>query len=284
MFTTCNTTGNTNQRRLAYLLNPQQGQYLGPVDQFTSGGTASYHALLLSAQKRMSHGVSLNANYTYSHCISDIYAGSNVGGVGAGYLDPTNRHFDRSNCQTPTLDPNSANSLDRRHIANISAVLASPHFGGRTLDLVASNWRLSTSYRVLSGSFMTATTGVDRLLSGAGNGTQRADRLNPNPLCADPNPGCWFNPAAFALPAFSTLGTAGRATLPGPGFWEIDAALSRIFRLRENMSVEARAEAFNLTNSYRAGIPVTAISDQNFGKILTAQDPRIMQLALKFVF
>src|SRR5215468_4211895 len=206
---TCNTTANTNQRRLAYLSNPQEGQYLGFVDQFTSGGTASYNALLLSAQKRMSHGVSFNANYTYSHCISDIYAGSNVGGVGAGYLDPTNRHFDRANCQTPTLDPNSANSLDRRHIANISAVLASPNFADRTLNMLAANWRLSTSYRVLSGAFMTATTGVDRQLSGAGGGTQRADRLLVNPLCENPNPGCWFNPAAFTQPVFGTLGNAG---------------------------------------------------------------------------
>ena len=138
---------------------------------------------------------------------------------------------------------------------------------------------------MLSGAFMTATTGIDRQLSGAGGGTQRADRLLSNPLCDNPNPGCWFNPAAFTQPALGSLGNAGRATLPGPGFWEIDAALSRIFRLQENVSVETRVEAFNLTNSYRAGIPVTAINNtQNFGKILTAQDPRIMQLALKFVF
>src|SRR5262249_51812253 len=68
VFTTCNTIATTNQRRVAYLANPQDGQYLGPVDQFTSGGTGSYNALLLSAQKRMNHGVSINANYTYSHC------------------------------------------------------------------------------------------------------------------------------------------------------------------------------------------------------------------------
>jgi len=66
-------------------------------------------------------------------------------------------------------------------------------------------------------------------------------------------------------------------------------ALSRIFRVREGMNFEVRGEAFNLTNSFRAGSPgqptvITAINNQNFGKILTAQDPRIMQLALKFVF
>ena len=284
VFTTCNTTANTNTRRRAYLLNPQEGQYLSYVDQFTSGGTASYNALLLSAQKKMTHGVSVNANYTWSHCIGDINAGSLVGGVGAGYLDPNNRHFDRSNCQTGTLDANSANSLDRRHIGNVSAVLDSPHFSDPVLNTIASNWRLSTSYRVLSAAFMTATTGVDRQLTGANNGTQRAQRLLSNPLCSNPNPSCWFNPAAFTQPDLGTLGNSGRASLPGPGFWEIDAGLARIFRVREGMSFEARAEAFNLTNSYRAGIPVTAINNQNFGKILTAQDPRIVQLALKFMF
>ena len=70
----------------------------------------------------------------------------------------------------------------------------------------------------------------------------------------------------------------------GPGFWQIDMALSRIFRVREGMSFEARGEAFNLTNSFRAGNVITAINNQNFGKILTAQDPRIVQLAVKFVF
>ena len=98
-----------------------------------------------------------------------------------------------------------------------------------------------------------------------------------------------INPAAFTQPALGTLGNSGRASLLGPGFWEIDTALSRIFRVREGMNFELRGEAFNLTNSFRAGSPgqptvITAINNQNFGKILTAQDPRIMQLALKFVF
>ena len=61
-------------------------------------------------------------------------------------------------------------------------------------------------------------------------------------------------------------------------------ALSRIFRVRERASLEVRGEAFNLTNSYRAGAVTTALNNQNFGQILTAQDPRIMQVALKLVF
>jgi hypothetical protein len=81
-----------------------------------------------------------------------------------------------------------------------------------------------------------------------------------------------------------TFGNLGRSSVPGPGFFEIDMALSRTFRVGERMRLEVRGEAFNLTNSYRAGPVTTARNNQNFGQILTAQDPRIMQVALKLVF
>ncbi|PYS42269.1 MAG: hypothetical protein DMG14_04525 [Acidobacteria bacterium] len=60
--------------------------------------------------------------------------------------------------------------------------------------------------------------------------------------------------------------------------------MSRIFRVAEGKTFELRGEAFNLTNSYRAGPVTTNLSSTQFGQILTAQDPRIIQLAGKFVF
>ena len=61
--------------------------------------------------------------------------------------------------------------------------------------------------------------------------------------------------------------------------------VSRTFRVRESVSLEARGEAFNLTNGVRLNAPITARNDTiNFGKVLTAQDPRILQVALKVVF
>jgi hypothetical protein len=103
-------------------------------------------------------------------------------------------------------------------------------------------------------------------------------------LCANPNAACWINPAAFQVQAAGTLGNLGRSNVPGPGFFQIDMALSRTFRVRERMNLEARGEAFNLTNSYRAGGVTTARNSPQFGQILNAQDPRIMQVALKLVF
>ena len=290
--TNCNSTANTNFRRIAYQLNPGDGIKLGPVDVFDSSGTVSYNGLMLLMQKRLSQGVSLNANYTWSHCIGDITQASSVGGVGVGLLDPNNRRFDRGNCQTPTLD--GTQSLDRRHVANFTAVLQAPRFSERWVRIAASNWMLSSSVRILSGAFQSVTAGIDQQLSGNGGAVQRANQVLAYPLCPQITYGAsvacgWLNPAAFQQPAFGTLGNSGRSSVPGPGFWEWDAALSRLFHIREKMTLEARGEAFNLTNSFRAGSPgqptvITARNSSNFGQIITAQDPRIMQVAMKFVF
>jgi hypothetical protein len=285
--TGCNATTNTNQRRLANLLNPQEGKYLAFVDQFESGGTSSYNGLIFTVQKRLGRGVSLNANYTWSHCIGDVSIGSLVGGTGGTYMDVNDRRRDRGNCQTGTLSGTQA--LDRRHIVNITPLLESPRFNNRILRAAASDWRLSTSYRFLSGAFQTLSTGQDVALDGAA-GTQRPNQILANPLCEHPNAACWINKDAFqpitganAMP-LGTFGNLGRSNVPGPGFFQIDMALSRIFRVRESMNLELRGEAFNLTNSYRAGPVTTAINSPQFGQILTAQDPRIMQVALKLAF
>jgi hypothetical protein len=61
-------------------------------------------------------------------------------------------------------------------------------------------------------------------------------------------------------------------------------ALSRSFQLKENQRVEARIEAFNVTNSLIRQTPNTTLSSNLFGRITSAEDPRIMQFALKYTF
>ncbi len=287
----CDSTTNTQQRRVISLLSPANGALLGPVDQFDSSGTVSYNGLILATQTRFGKNLNLNANYTWSHCIGDSTQASTVGSAQAGLLDPNNRRFDRGNCQTPTLA--GTQGLDRRQIVNFTAVAQSPTFANRTLRLIGSGWMLSGSWRATTGGFLTATVTTDRQLSGTAN--QRPNQVLADPLCADPSASCWINPAAFATPAFGTLGNLGRSNIPGPGFWEIDMALSRDFRIHEAQTLEIRGEAFNLTNSFRAGIASGAsagsqtatLTQQNaaqFGQILNALDPRILQVAMKFVF
>jgi len=268
--TGCNSTTNLNQRRVLYLQRPQDAQLIGFLDQIDDGATQSYNGLILAAQQRFTKGLSVNGNYTWSHCIGYSSIGATPGSVGGGYLKPEDRSFDRGNCST-----------DRRHLFNLTAVVETPRFAGKTLRAIGTGWKISGIYRKSSGSYLTVTSSTDRQLSGASN--QRLNQINPDPYCAERIPACWLNPAAFATPALGTLGNMGKANIVGPGSFQFDAAVSREFRIREGQTLEIRSEAFNVTNSFRAG-GVTTTQNANFGRILTAQDPRIMQFAMKLVF
>jgi hypothetical protein len=105
-------------------------------------------------------------------------------------------------------------------------------------------------------------------------------------------PNNWFNPAAFAQPALGTQGNSGYNAYLGPGNKTVDLSLVRSFRVSSTQRLEARVEAFNAFNWFRAGAvatdptmsPVTSFSSANFGRILSAGDPRIMQFAVKYQF
>ena len=64
----CSTNANLNNRRVLYLENPQEAQYIGQLDVFDDVGTKNYRGLKLSVQRRSAAGVSLNGNYTLSRC------------------------------------------------------------------------------------------------------------------------------------------------------------------------------------------------------------------------
>ena len=291
--TTCNTTGNTNARRLFTVNNYPGNKYYADIDVMDDGGTSSYNGMILAIQKRLSKGLSTSANYTWSHCIGDLTWGNSTGNAGNGFVIPNNRRYDRSNCQS--IEIGGTFSSDRRQLFNWTTVYETPKFGNHTTNLLASGWKISGIYRAQSAPLLTVALTSDVSLTGAAAGSQRPNTNGLSPLCANPSPTCWINPAAFVAPAAGTLGNLGRSNIPGPAFWQIDMALSREFRIRESYTLEFRAEAFNLPNSRRAGVAPPSLQAGNsgvnlsfgtapFGTITSSLDPRIMQMALKFTF
>jgi hypothetical protein len=298
----CSTTSNQNYRRVFSLANypgvPASGPgSYGYVDTLDDGGTASYNGLLLAVTKRLSKGLNLNANYTWSHCIGDLNIGDSTGNAGAGYVEPGNRRYDRSNCQSNEIG--GTFSADRRQIFNSTIVYRTPKIGAAWANAVLSDWVLTGIYHATSAFWLTATLSTDIALTGAT--VERPVQVLANPLCPNPGPApsCWINPAAFVNPAPGTLAGTGKNNIPGPAFWNFDLAVAKEFRVREHQTVEFRAEAFNLTNSFRAGVPYTpgaaglgaggsgvgtTFGTSTFGQITTALDPRIMQLALRYIF
>jgi hypothetical protein len=286
------TLGNTNQRRPLYLQNPAQGQYYGIISQGAPYGTGSYNALYLSVQKRLSHGVNILANYTWSHCISDEWNGQ-PGNNGVSSVTPGNRRADRSNCS-----PNLVSS-DQRHLFNLSMVYQTPMFSGKALRLLASNWQVAPIVNIKSAQFYTVTLGQDVALNGE-TAQQRPSLIsgvNPYDTSSVSCPGTfcvpWNNRAAFSTPATGTLGNLGIGNMKGPGVVQIDLALSRMFKIRERQTLQLRGEAFNLPNLVNLAIPNSAMNGGTFGTItsdisgtsgLSTGDYRVVQFALKYIF
>ncbi len=263
----CSTLANENSRRVLTLINPQAGPLFGSLVQVDDGANASYQGLRLSANHRLARNFSVLANYTWSHCISDGDVQSEITG---GYQNPNNRAAERGNC-----------SFDIRRIFNASVVALTPVFVNPFVNKVAGGWELSTIITDRSGFWFTPGSGRDNSLTGIG-----ADRPNVvgDSHVSNRSVDRWFNPAAFVANGPGQFGNAGRNSLEGPSAFNIDAALMRNFHLREFARLEFRAEAFNVLNHTSFGNPRSGLTDSNFGRILSANSPRIMQFALKIVF
>jgi hypothetical protein len=270
------TLANTNQRRKLNQMDPVNGKYFGYLDSWDYGGTGSYHGLLLSAQRRLARGFTINANYTWSHCIGNpvnSVLNSGPGGYAVYLFD--GRQLDRGNCNT--------SATDRRHVANISAVGQMPKFSNRTMNALASGWRASATVKAGTGNYLTLSTGLDRALSGVPTNVQRPNQVLDNPY-GDRSIGNYLNPLAFAQPTLGTNGNVGLGTIEGPGSLNFDFGLTRLFHIVENQTLEIRAEAQNLLNRANFGNPSTALNSNTFGQINSAGPGRVLQFALKYLF
>jgi outer membrane receptor protein involved in Fe transport len=274
-YSPCSSTANTTQRRNLFLLNPSQGQYFGQMVQEDAGGTMSYNGLLLTAQHRIANGLTIQANYTSSHCIntgtSQVFGSGTAGGP---YTSPR-LASSRGNC--------AGLEVDRRHNFNLSTVYATPRFANGAMRMVATGWQLSGILKILSGDYSSVTSGIDASLTGV-TSDQRPDQVLPNVYASNKGIGQWLNPAAFAQPGTGLYGNMGARNIMGPGFIGIDVGLTRKFQIRERESLEIRGEAFNLPNHTNPLDPVLTLTSNTFGQIQAASDPRILQLAMKFLF
>ncbi len=272
----------TQARRLLSTINPTQGAYYGTIGQLDDGGVANYNGILASIQRR-SKTVDLVANYTYAHCLSEA---ETTELTGPSYIIPPSynvngKALSYSNCDS-----------DRRQVANISGILHAPKFQGRFENLALGGWELSTIFTARSGGYGTVTTGADNALSGISN---QIAVITGNPYSsartrfgANGN----LNSAAFSAPATGTYATTRPLTILGPSSYELDSALVRDFTTHEKQFVQFRWEVFNVTNeaiflqSATGGTnaQIGARNSSTFGNFTTADNPRIMQFALKYVF
>jgi hypothetical protein len=155
------------------------------------------------------------------------------------------------------------------------------------LRVAAGGWEVSGVIGAQSGGPLTIYAGKDQSLTGSGK--DRAQVVNQqvyqSGACANTSPCINFlDPNAFALPATGQFGNAGKGAFTGPGFFNWDLGLFKNFPVKERWRLQFRGEFFNVPNHTRFQNPVTTVTGAGFGHILSANDPRIVQLALKILF
>jgi len=299
---TQSTTPNITARRVLNLANPTANP-IGYLTTYDDGGTQSYNGLLFSTSYRLRSGLSMNANYTWSHCIgiNSTLTVLNLGqsyihsGFGSTVPGANNRNADVGDCVQ-----------DRRQIANLTLVYQTPKYSNTFARVLATGWTLGSTIQARSGGPLAIVTGTDPdpATGSGGNspGSQRPNQILPNVYSANQGASCgasgsfceqWLNPAAFAPPALGTFGSLGAFTVFGPAFWQWDMSLSRQFRIIEGHNIQIRFEGFNITNSFRPGNPgVNEGGASTFGLVTTDATPpaattapaRVFQLAAKYVF
>jgi Carboxypeptidase regulatory-like domain len=298
-----------NFRRLLEMTNPSAPNVttLGSITELDGSGTQNYNGMLLNTRWQAARNVNVGANWTWSHCIG--LPATNIANFEATYPHqpyqnngPQDRHLDMGDC--------TGNSLDIRHIVNLTVVVNTPRFSGKWARRLGTGWNLSTIYTLRSGPPVTSylNPSTDNALNGlAPTGLslidQRPNQVLPDVYATNKGQSCapapcvtYLNPNAVVTPPLGTYGNMGISTSRAPGFWEWDQAITRQFPIREAMHIEFRAEGFNLTNSVRLGAPNSELSG-TYGYITSDQPTtgagtglvagtggRIVQFALKFVF
>ncbi|MEO8594071.1 MAG: carboxypeptidase regulatory-like domain-containing protein [Candidatus Solibacter sp.] len=252
----------------------------------SSSGNSWYHSVQSTITKRLSHGLTVLANYTFSKALDNVPIGTEyvTPSVGATYVVPSSMpDFQR-------LD-RGPSDFDRRHVMSMSLVWKLPSLAhsNALLRAAAGGWDMGGILTGRSGTQFTVSSGTDRSLTAIGR--DRADLVyGTDPYtsggCSNILTPCfsYLTSKAFTQPTLGTFGNVGKGVLRGPGAYNFDMSMSKRFKLWEGVDARFRAEAFNALNHMSPGDPTANLSGAGFGLIRSGSTPRVVQLALKFSF
>jgi hypothetical protein len=285
--------GRVPQGTTYFPVGTRPNPYVSNNTQWVDQGTASYHALNVSLQKRVTHGLAFKANYTWSKVIdmnSAILAPSGENEP-ADVFSPYNLGLNRGP---------ASYSLHHQFSTNFTYQLpfgSGQRFGGGARGLMnqlIGGWQWNGIIAAQGGFPLTPVIGFNNSGTGDSNVT---DVPNWNPDFKGPvvlgTVDHWFNPKAFTLPVPGTFGNVSRGSIRGPGLVNLDTSLFKKFRISERLNLQLRAEAFNIFNHSNffypnsvvfAGNSASYTSSDTAGQITAAAQSRQLNLALKLLF
>ena len=263
------------------LISTSLGQtYTGTINGEVPFGSASYDSLQTKAIWRIQNGSMLGFAYTWSHAI-DYEDDEELNSMNFPY--PAYWYKNRA-----------AASFDRTQNVEIYGVFNLPFGKGQRwltsglANHIFGGWQVNPMISVLSGLPFTVTAAGGPL--NANGSIQTANLVGQYQLlngtvlptgysCAATDLSChYFNPAAFAPPVITSnanahYGNTSRNQFRGPGYFNMNLSISRLFKLTERFGLQFRADAMSFTNTTHFANPNTSCCGANFGVITSTLQP-----------
>jgi hypothetical protein len=269
---------------------PVVNQYMGRTQMALWDGSYSYNGLQVQIKKEMAHGFQVEGSYTFSKNMDD--------GGGSVASDPFRNSISSllwfcEACRRGLSDE------DQRHVLTINYDwnIPTPASFGRPERMILGGWETGSILSIQSGSPFTVLLSGDQLGQNSTDPYSYPDKVN-SPACKNPinaqNPSAYVNISCFTVPnPINSLGNAGRNSVIGPGYVDLDFSLFKNMQIREALKAQFRAEFFNIINhpnfqspnDNRVILNPDGSIPANAGAItLMNTTPREIQFALKFTW
>jgi hypothetical protein len=262
----------------------------------TVNGTRPVFGLNFGSNPYMKTAVSSSFNslqVSLQH--TEKYANFLIGYTWEKAIDNGSSAFDATNPYNPGLSRAlSTFNVPQDLVASYTVDLPFDRIAGShtLVNRFVGGWQISGISTFASGQPVQLTESDDRSLTGTFNDTvdepSYAGAGQKLYQSRDPRSGQpYFNPNYFVPEPLGQVGNSMRRFFSGPGILNTDMALLKNFKITENQQVQFRAEAFNVFNHAQFNNPSGEIDNTGtggFGYVTSARDPRIMQVALKYLF
>jgi len=240
------------------------------------GGSTHYNALQAKLNRRFTNGLAITTSYTYGKGMS--YQTGDDGGLWTYYAQR------RSYART---DFDRTQNFSQSYVYDLPFGVGKKMLNHGVAARVLGGWQINGILSAVTGTPITFTANGG-VLNTPGT-PQTADQVGPYRILGGinvPSKGgsAYFDQSAFTQPTGIRLGTSGRNSASGPGYFNLDGSIFKIIAINEKMKLEIRGEAFSVTNNPHFGNPNTNVSDANYGYITGASGARGLQLGAKLSF
>jgi hypothetical protein len=285
------TASNADERRLYAGCSSALGSCaFGSVGLIADNNSSTYHSLQASLSRQFTKGLAFQFSYWWSKSL-DYSSSLNLAGSAptlvAGENDLAQDPFNLRAEHGPSL-------FDATHRFTFSGSYELPRWQSAptAAGLLVNGWQLNTIGTFSSGMPFTVYDSDNAPLQGQSPEITGFYSSRPNVL-SDPNngprtPNEWVSRDAFQQLTQQDnpgqFGNLGRNSVRGPGIANVDISLFKYFNFTESARLQFRAEAFNIFNHANFALPQNDLNSPAFGQVLQASPPRLLQLALKFLF